>query len=308
MKCRLSLLTIVLVGVVQPVSAQETDGYAGWSVENLGPTVNSESSDRFSMISPDGRVLYFSSDRPTNLGDLNEQGRKPWDMYVSWRDNLDEPFGEAVNLGPTVNSPYDDHSASFSSDGLAMYFASNRPGGCGGYDLYVSHRSDANDHFGWGEPRHLGCTVNTQFDEACPILTTDERADFALLYLMRNAVPGEINYDIYVTQLDLDTLESQEALPVVELNSPVHDGHFDPRHGLIWSARDGGHGGSDLWVTGWIDESGGWSTPENLGPSINTENNEELPSATSDGLLFFPSNRPGGFGAEDVYVARPTDG
>jgi len=306
MTYRLPVFMILLVTAALQGKAQEARFNGDWFIQNLGPTINTEYRDRFSMISPDGLALYFSSDRPSNLGNPNERGRKPWDIYVAWRNSADEPFGEAVNLGPTVNSPYRDHSASFSPDGLSMYFASDRPGGCGGYDLYVSYRQDANDHSGWQAPEHLGCTVNTRFDESCPILTTDERTDFALLYLVRNALPGEPNHDIYVTQLHLGTREFEEALPVTELNTSVHDGHFDPRHGLIWSLRDGGYGGADLWVTGWL-EQGGWSPPENLGPSINSEHNEELPSATSDGRLYFPSDRPGGFGDEDIYVATPAD-
>ena len=95
--------------------------------------------------------------------------------------------------------------------------------------MYVSHREDVNDHFGWERPEHLGCTVNTPLDESCPVLVTDDRSDFALLYFARNAAAGEIDHDIYVTQVRRGTLEFEDALPVTELNTSVHDGHFDPR-------------------------------------------------------------------------------
>jgi hypothetical protein len=286
--------------VAGQVRAQE------FSVENLGPTINTAYGERFSMISPDGLVLYFASDRPDGQGQLSEQGRKPWDMYVAWRASVGEPFGEAVNLGPTVNSSYGDHSSAFSEDGHWMYFASARPGGCGGYDLYISYREDTGDHLGWQPAEHLGCTVNTRFDEACPFFITDEQTGDPLVYLVRETVPADgPNYDIYISEVGDDMRELRSASLVSELSSPAHDGHFEPRHGFIWSARDGGYGGSDVWVTDSLQRNQ-WSEARNMGPAINTEYAETLPSGTTDGQLFFPSNRPGGYGDFDVYVATPS--
>ncbi len=302
MRYSLRLTTAIYFAIAGNLSAQEFDPDAEWSVENLGPTINSGYSDRFSVISNDGLSLYFASNRPANGSDQPQ----PWDIYVAWRDSIEEPFGDAINIGPAVNSAFSDHSASLSPDELTMYFASDRPGGCGGMDLYVSYRDDASDHLGWSDPVHLGCNINSESDESCPILTAGEDPNLALIYFVRNTVPGEINFDFFITQATLDPLEFEEPLPLLELNTPVHDGHFDPRHGLIWSEREGGLGGGDLWSTSWMTESFGWMTPENLGPSINTEFDESLPSVSANGRLYFPSNRPGGYGAEDIYVAiRP---
>ncbi len=307
MKITNALSVAILVGFSVQAAAQEPHTDSTRLVENLGPPINTEYAERFSMISPDGLTLYFSSNRPDGLGEANGQGQKAWDMYVAWRENVVDPFGEAVNLGQNVNSPYRDHSASFSDDGHWMYFGSDRPGGCGGYDLYVSYREDTTDPLGWQAAEHLGCTLNTEFDEACPIPTTDKVSGRPLLYLVRNSVSGEINMDIYVSEGESGTRQYQSPLPITSLNTPVHDAHFDPRHGLVWSYRDGGYGGGDLWQTTPLSESREWSPPQNLGPSINTEHDEELPSATSDGWIFFPSNRPGGYGSYDIYLASPID-
>ncbi|HEY5624568.1 MAG TPA: hypothetical protein VIV14_12475, partial [Gammaproteobacteria bacterium] len=154
----LSRYGVRMVGALLAVSAasnsaQEIETDADWSVENLGPAVNSRFRDRFSVVTSDGLSLYFASNRPTDGSEVPQ----PWDIYVAWRDSVDEPFGEAVNIGPVVNSPYDDHSASLSPDGLTMYFASERPGGCGAQDLYISRRTDPTDHLSWSEPENLGC-------------------------------------------------------------------------------------------------------------------------------------------------------
>ena len=301
-----SLSVAVLACMAFQVEAQHSHANSDWSVENLGPSVNTEYGERFSMITPDGLALYFASDRPDALGQPDEEGRRPWDMYVALRQSVDEPFGEAVNLGPTVNSPHGEHSAAFSEDGHWMYYASDRPGGCGGYDLYVSYREDTSDHLAWGAPEHLGCTVNTEYGEACPFFTIDERSEKPLLYLVRNTVKGRPNYDILVSEVGADARDLQSPVPVSELNTAAHDGHFEPKHGFIWSTRDGGYGGSDLWLTGLSPQESRWSQPRNMGPSINTEHEETLPSGTTDGLLFFPSDRPGGYGDFDIYMAAPT--
>ena len=70
-------------------------------------------------------------------------------------------------------------------------FTGTRPGGCGGYDLYISYREDTGDHLGWQPAEHLGCTVNTRFDEACPFFITDEQTGDPLVYLVRETVPAD---------------------------------------------------------------------------------------------------------------------
>ncbi len=131
--------------------------------ENLGPTVNSAGNDASASITADGLELYFSSNRPGGYGG--------YDLYVTRRATRNSPWGPATNLGPKVNSVYDDGNLSVSSDGLELYFASNRPGGYGGDDLYVSKRATTQDP--WGDPVNLGPAVNSPADEAAPCLSPD---------------------------------------------------------------------------------------------------------------------------------------
>ena len=85
---------------------------------------------------------------------------------MSRRPSLDAPWGAAENLGEPINSPYDEVSPMLAIDGHRMYFASNRPGGLGGNDIYVSRRHNKRDDFGWKVPRNLGEGVNTPANEA----------------------------------------------------------------------------------------------------------------------------------------------
>lgn len=100
-------------------------------VENLGENVNSVFSDSGMGISPDGLTLYFGSKRPGGYG--------PQDLYVTTRASISEPWTEAVNLGPAVNSSGDsgfDAAPYVSFDGATLYFCSSRFGGGGAYDLW----------------------------------------------------------------------------------------------------------------------------------------------------------------------------
>jgi len=306
MKIRRDLSFAMFLSVMFQAGADEIHRGESWVVERLGPTINTEFNERFSMISSDGLALYFASDRPDSIGPVNARGRKEWDMYVAWRSSVTEPFGTAVNLGPEINSPYGDHSAAFSNDGHWMYFASSRPGGCGGYDLYISHRVDVEDPLGWGPPQHLGCTANTEFDEACPFFITDEQNDGAEVYFVRNSGRGQRDFQIFVSRVGEGVEVLQSASPVPELNSLDGDYHFEPRHGLIWSRRAGGYGAADIWRTGMSHETNRWTEPENIGPAINSVHNETLPSSTAGGVIYFPSDRPDGYGGYDIYMAIPS--
>ena len=70
-----------------------------------------------------------------------------------------------MNLGPTINTASAEFVPAFSPDGHWMFFASDRPGGFGGADLYQSYRADIHDDFGWQTPTNLGPNVNTAADE-----------------------------------------------------------------------------------------------------------------------------------------------
>lgn len=109
---------------------------------NLGPIVNSPSGEGPSCISPDGLEFYFSSDRPGGSGS--------YDIWITKRKTTDEDWGPPVNLGPTVNTGQEDALACISSDGLSLFFYSNRPGGLGDHDIYVTTRETVNDDWGTG--------------------------------------------------------------------------------------------------------------------------------------------------------------
>jgi len=298
---------LLLAGLLASISLHaqsQPHTSSAWTVANLGATVNSPHNERFPTISADGRSLYFASDRPEGLGEAEPGDMQALDIYIAQRPRASEPWGPPRRLDTPINSAYSDHSVTLSQDGHWMYFSSDRPGGCGMLDIYVSYRKDPTDDFGWEEPVNLGCTVNSAAHDACPVHYVDEEAGVTTLYLVSNKAVGKLeDFDVYASRLDREEAFGAPAL-IEEVSSASFDGHFDPFEGLIWSSRKGGHGQSDLWLAFQDAETGVWSNPVNMGASINTEHNEEMPTATADGTtVFFPSDRPGGSGGFDLYVA-----
>jgi Tol biopolymer transport system component len=133
--------------------------------EILGPPISGPDWNTTPDISSDGLELYFTSTRSG-----------PWDIWVSTRASRDDPWEEPVNLGPTVNSSAQDYAPSISSDGLSLYFSSDRSGGFGKLDLWVTTR--ATKGAPWEEPVNLGPTVNSSLDEAMPDISADGRVLF----------------------------------------------------------------------------------------------------------------------------------
>lgn len=133
--------------------------------ENLGPVVNSAFNDGVPKLSRDGLTLFFSSDRPGGLGQR--------DIWVTSRASRTEPWTAPVNLGPAVNGPGNDWCPAISPDALLLIFQSDRPGGFGGDDFWMSTRVSTSAT--WTAAVHLGAEINTPADEAKAEFSPDGR-------------------------------------------------------------------------------------------------------------------------------------
>ena len=176
------------------VSTRATTDDAWGTPVKLGPPVNSSSLEVRPIISADGLSLYFASVQAGGYG---------VDICVTTRETIDDDWGGPSNLGPTINTPQDELAASMSFDGLLLYFYSrNRPGGYGGYDIWVSTRQTKDAD--WGEPMNLGPPVNSSSNDACPYISAD-----GLMLLFNSNRPGGVGgEDIWQAPI----------LPIVDLN------------------------------------------------------------------------------------------
>lgn len=127
-----------------------------WSKpKNLGKKINGDLSwDSGASLSYDGKELYFISNREGTRGER--------DIWVSKWNEKKGIWGEASNVGPKVNTIYDEIGVFMHPDGETMYFSSDGHKGMGGYDIFFSKKQDDGT---WGKPQNIGYPVNTTDDD-----------------------------------------------------------------------------------------------------------------------------------------------
>jgi Tol biopolymer transport system component len=279
-----------------PAHAQE---YSPWSPAiNLGPIVNSAVNEGCPFIAKSDLTLYVVSTRPDGFG--------AQDIYVSHRDSVYDAWGPLQNLGSTINSDGNELCPTLTIDGHRLFFVSDRPGGVGKQDLYVSQRHNKRDDFGWETPINLGVAVNSTENDYTPSLLEDEATGRVQLYFSSDRPGGAGNVDIYSSNVTQNG-EFEWAVLVLELSTPFIDERPNVRKdGLEMffnSNRPGSLGATDLWVSTRESAADPWLPPVNLGSTVNTSSGELRPSLSFDGTtLYFHSNRPGSYGSVDIYV------
>lgn len=110
------------------------------------------------------------------------------DLYISSFDG--KRWSAAKSLGKSINSKLDENYGSFSQDGNKLYFSSNRFGGEGGFDIYVSEKDKDGE---WDKPKNLGRVVNSEFDEIAPHVSATTNT----LFFSSNGHYGMGGYDIF---------------------------------------------------------------------------------------------------------------
>jgi hypothetical protein len=125
-----------------------------WSpLVKLNDNINTKYWESHATISHDNKKLYFTSNRKGTLGGL--------DIWVSTRDSTGD-WGPAKNLGPTVNSPYNEESPFLSDDDKTLFFSSRGHYNMGGYDIFYSTLLDNGQ---WSTPMNIGYPLNTTDDD-----------------------------------------------------------------------------------------------------------------------------------------------
>lgn len=205
-------------------------------------------------------------------------------------------WSEPVNLGPPINSKYDDLAAVISPDGLTMYFTSTRPGSAG-EDLWIAHR--AAPDIAWRTPVNVGPVVNSLFMERLRSVSDD-----GLVILFQSNRPGGYgSSDIWAAVRSTPKDDFGWGPPVnlgpvintsaneVAANYVIGQAGFDGE--LVFaSARPGGFGGADLYMSS-ILFGGGFGTPMNI-TELNSEYNESCMWMRDDRLeIIFSSTRAG---------------
>jgi Tol biopolymer transport system component len=288
----------------QPILGLQAHSFANseWSAPvNVGAPINSSAREDNASLSPDELSLYYTSDRADGLGVR--------DIWVSRRACVGCPWETPVNLGSPVNGPGTETGPRLSIDGHLFFFQSDRPGGQGSTDIYMTRRDNPQDDFSWGDLVHLSTDVNTAVaDNAADYLQSAEDGS-ANLYFNRGSGDAQ---DLYAAAVTRDGQTLGPAVVISELSDPTaQDQHAsvrkDGREIFFASSRVGGVGGLDLWTSTRHSVHEPWSSPVNLGPVVNTGVADQQPSLSSNGrTLLFASNRPGGLGGSDLWMSTRT--
>ncbi len=212
------------------VSKRDKTGLFNAGSPMASPFNETEDNQGGCSISIDNRHLYFAMQR-------QEGGLQPnVDIYIT--DFADDNWSEIRKLSTSVNDPkYWDSQPTIASDGVTLYFASDRPGGFGGIDLYVTKKDPKTGQ--WSVPQNLGPKINTKGDEKTPFIHSDSET----LYFSSTGHYGFGGYDIFYVRKD----DKGEWLEPENIGSPINGttddtGFFvstDTKTGYFFSFNEG---------------------------------------------------------------------
>lgn len=281
----LVIISIILVGT-RSINAESPPWHQIEPV-NMGHIVNTEFRDSEPSFTADGKTMYFNCiDRVPGAG---------YDICVSYLE--DGKWTEPEIVGYPINTEYHEVQPLISRDGNTMYVTSNRLGGYGSCDIWVSHKVNSE----WIELENLGPPINSPYADHCLHFTGP---DENIAYWTSTRPGGYGGNDIWTSRRVNGVW--QEAVNLgPNVNSPYNDHHSlpspDGKSLYITSERPGGYGGEDIYVTT-MDTQGVWGPLKNLGPLVNSDKNDRCPAFTSNFKEFvFSSERDGGHGSKDLW-------
>lgn len=225
-------------GVDEDFYQATRDTCGGWFVaRDMGSPPNSPEQEGAQMLSADGHYLFFM-----RCGNRSDNGWEAGgcDLYFSYTENAG--WSQPVPFGATINTPAFEGMPSLSSDNRELFFVSDREGGIGGKDIWVSRFQDGL----WQIPENLGPEINTPFDETAPFIASDNET----LYFTSDGHPGMGGNDIFYSKRTNGKWQRPE-----NMGYPFNTGFEevsacispDGTKAYLASDRDGGYGNMDLY-------------------------------------------------------------
>lgn len=253
---------------------------SGWSEAiNIGPPINTVGNDASVGISADGQEILIYKD---DMGDGN--------IYSTSLNGTE--WSTPVKLNSNINSKYWEPSAFISADGKTLYFTSDRPGGYGGRDIYMSTK---NTNGQWGKAVNLGNSINTKYDEDAPFLHSDGKT----LYFSSTGHNTMGGFDIFESTLINNEHWSKPVNVGYPINSSGDDVFYvlapDKKTAYFTSMRAGGYGEKDNYMITYPDAT---ETPLVLKKGMVLDSND---AAAKDVKITITDNKTG----EVVGVYHP---
>lgn len=211
------------------VSKKGDNNEWGEAVSLPKKTINTRYYESHGFISPDGKTLYFASNRGNIKGDL--------DIYFSNKTKTGE-WGEAKKLNRNINSPYDDDAPYITPDGKELYFSSRGHNSMGGFDIFRSVWDEKLQI--WGPAENVGKPINTSEDDIYLVFEKNGQKG----YFSSSRIFGKGEKDIYrfgrIYEVQLEgtiySKDTKKPLPQVALNFSNTD--FNVKYS-IYSKKDG---------------------------------------------------------------------
>jgi len=223
---------------------------------DLSPPINTPGWEAQPSISADGKTLFFVSNRKGGYGG-----------YDIWKSTLtDKGWGEPENLGPNINTAYNEQSPFIHPDDSTLYFSSDGWPGLGGRDLFVSRLGKDGV---WQKPVNMGYPINTSGDENGLTIT----AEGTHAFFSSNNLDGFGGYDIYTFELpenlrphlvtyvkgkvndakDLRPLEADVEIIDLQKNEPVYEDNSDAANGtFLATLKSGKNYGLNISKSGYL--------------------------------------------------------
>ena len=204
-----------------------------WDKPKAIKAINTNAHETSATYSYDGKTIYFCSDREGGYGEH--------DIYMSVMDAKGH-WSKPENLGPIVNTKYDEKSVFAHPDGKTLYFCSDGHPGFGGYDIFMTTFENG----AWTEPVNLGYPVNTAGSDAYFVITADKRTG----YYSSKQEGGKGGYDIYKIQFlgpekefayrsENDLIEGVESYVDIDIRSeevPLEEARLTLLRGIVIDA------------------------------------------------------------------------
>jgi hypothetical protein len=277
---------IILLGLGIANAGNGTPPWYQTEPVNMGPGINNEFRDAEVAFLANGQTMYYNCNNriPGNGNDI----------CVSYFVDGEWTTGEVV--GPPISTVYGEVEPVITLNGDKLTFQSDRPGGLGSADIWVSEKVDGV----WQEPVNMGAPINSPYSDHCFYVTgPDENTG----YLTTTRPGGYGGNDIYVVHRVNGVWQEPVNLgPNVNTPYSDHHGLLSPDGKSIYynSDRPGGLGGEDIYVST-MDKNGVFGSAVNVTP-LNSDKNDRCGVFTPDKrIIVFDSERDGGFGNKDLW-------
>jgi outer membrane protein OmpA-like peptidoglycan-associated protein len=270
-------------------------------VENVSSNINTEWNEYGAVISADESMMLFTARQPSSSGGrldplLNETYE---DIYMSTKQ-ADGQWGKPVCLPKPVNGPDHDAVCAVSPDGQKFIMYGKKNGG----DLFESTLSGTV----WSEPVSLGNNINTSSQETSACYSPDGNT----LYIVSDMPGGSGKRDIYMSKRDASGVWGVPVNLGKTINTPFNEeGIYMHPDGKTLYFSSEGHtsiGGYDIFKSVFDQQTGTWSTPENMGYPVNTVDDDVFFVMNASGeRAYYMSINPDGKGGKDLYQATFQD-